>query len=146
MPENTPQQGKTNRHGPILFGLMAFGVLVPHGYPLLLNLVTGPAMPPILLLRLLVWGGIVYFLYLGYLGARWLILAGVALGAFTFGWEAVSVMRLGYTVPAATFAALALAQVGGAALLFGSGALRDWLAARRARRVGKKIESRPEDA
>ena len=109
MPEDTPQQGKTDRHGPILFGLMAFGVLVPHGYPLLLDLATGPEMPPILFLRLLVWGGIVYLLYLGFLGARWLILASVALGAFTFGWEAVSVLRLGYTVTAAPFAALALA-------------------------------------
>jgi hypothetical protein len=140
MPEQTPQQHKADRRGPILFGLMAFGVLAPHVFGVAVNLSTGAAAPPIQFVRLILWGGAVGLLYLGYLGARWLILVGVVLGAATLGWQAVAMVQAGYPVPAADFAALALAQVGGAALLFGSRTLRDWLAERRARRVGRKIE------
>lgn len=136
MAENTPQQGKTDRRGPILFGLMALGVLLPHVYAPIVAFMTGLPLAPILFVRLVVWGGAVLFLYLGYLGARWLILAGVVLGASTLLWQAVSSYQAGYPVAAADFAVLALAQAGGAALLFGSGTLRDWLKARRSKRAG----------
>ncbi len=146
MPEETPQKGKADRRGSILFGLMALGVLAPHIFGLAVNLSTGAAAPPILFFRLILWGGAVYFLYLGYLGVRWLVLAGVVLGASALGWQALAMLKAGYPVPAADFAALALAQVGGGALLFGSRTLRDWLAARRTRRVGKKTEQREKGA
>lgn len=139
MQRDAPGKGKIDRSGPVLFGLMAFCVLVPHIFGLAVNLVTSPGTPSILFGRLILWGGALYFLYLGYLGVRWLILAGVILGVFTLGWQALKMMQAGYTVPAADFAALALAQIAGAALLFGSRTLHNWLVARRARRVDSKI-------
>jgi hypothetical protein len=135
MSDQTPQQEATGRRGPILFGLMALGVLAPHVYALIVTFLTSLAAPPILFVRLILWGGAVFFLYLGYLGVRWLILAGVVLGASTLAWESVSSLKAGFPVAAADFAALALAQIAGAALLFGSRTLRDWLAARRLRQV-----------
>jgi hypothetical protein len=104
------------------------------------NVLTSPGTPPILFVRLLLWGGAVCLVYLGYFGVRWLLLAGVVLGASTLGWEAVKTLEAGYPVAAADFAALALAQIGGAVLLFASRTLRDWLAALRVRRIDKQIE------
>jgi hypothetical protein len=135
MPVKTPERGATDRHGPILFGLMAVGLLLPHLYAFLVSFLTSPLTPPILYGRPILWGAIVYFLYLGYPGVRWLVLAGVVLGASTLGWQAMTVMQAGYPLPAAGFAALALAQVAGAALLFGSRTLREWLLARRSKRL-----------
>lgn len=136
MPENTPRQGKIDRRGPILFGLMAVGVLLPHVYAPIVAFMAGLPLAPVLILRLLLWGGALLFLYLGYLGARWVVLAGAVLGAGTLAWQAVISFRAGYAVAAADFAVLALAQVGGAALLFGSGALRAWLKTRYLKRIG----------
>lgn len=136
MLERPPQQEKRDRRGPILFGLMAVGVLLPHVYAPIVALTTGLPLAPVLFVRLVLWGGAVLFLYLGYLGARWLILAGVVLGASTLLWQAVSAFQAGYPVAAADFAVLALAQIGGAALLFASGRLRAWLKARRSKRIG----------
>jgi hypothetical protein len=132
---DTPQPEKPDRRGPILFGLMAGGVLAPHVFALVAGVLASAGTPPILFVRLILWGGSVFVLYLGYLGIRWLILASVVLGASTLGLEAVRTLQAGYPVPAAEFAALALAQVGGAALLFGSRSVHDWLVARRARRA-----------
>jgi hypothetical protein len=140
MPEQTPQPQQADRRGPILFGLMAFGVLAPHVFGLAVSLWNGGAAPPIQFVRPILWGVAVFLLYLGYLGVRWLILAGVVLGAATLGWQAAAMLQAGYPVAAADFAALALAQIGGGALLFGSRTLRDWLAAQRARRLGRRIE------
>lgn len=139
MQPDTPLGGKTDRRGPILFGLMAVCVLAPHIFGLVVTLLNAPTAPPLFYGRLILWGAFVTLLYLGYLWARWVILVGIVLGATTLGWQALAAMQAGYTVPAADFAALALAQVTAGGLLFGSRTLRDWLRARRSQRTGSKI-------
>ncbi len=140
MQPDAREGGGSDRRGPILFGVMAICVLAPHIFGLVVNLWTSSAAPAILFGRLFLWGGAVYFLYLGYLGVRWLVLAGVVLGASTLGWQAVAMLNAGYPVPAADYAALALAQVGAVAVLFGSRTLSDWLKARQSRRSGTSPE------
>jgi len=139
MGPDVPEGGKTDRRGPILFGLMAVGVLAPHVFGLVVTLLSAAAVPPLLYGRLIFWGALVYLLGRGYLWIRWVIVFGVVLGASTLGLQAVRALQEGYRLPAADFAVLALGQVAAAALLFGSGSLRDWLKARRSRRVDAKF-------
>jgi len=140
MQPDAPEEGRTDRRGPILFGLMAVGVLAPHVFGLIVTVLTAPATPPLFYGRLILWGAMIVLLYMGYLWTRWVILVGVILGASTLTWQALSALQAGYAVPAADFAALGLVQVTAGGLLFGSRSLRDWLHARRARRVGAKID------
>jgi hypothetical protein len=140
MEADVPEGGKTDRRGPILFGLTAVGVLAPHVFGLVVTLLNAPAAPLLVYGRLILWGALLYLLGRGYLWIRWVVLVGVVLGASTLGLQAVRALQAGYRLPAADFAVLALAQVGAAALLFGSRSLRDWLKARRSRRVGPKIQ------
>jgi len=139
MEPDVPEGGKTDRRGPILFGLMTVGVLAPHLFGLVVTLLSAAAAPPLFYGRLILWGALVYLLGRGYLWIRWVILFGVVVATSTLGLQAVRALQEGYRLPAADFAVLALGQVSAAALLFGSRSLRDWLKARRSRRIGSKI-------